>query len=205
MTSYLNWNNFNTNDLFAVTAIAAIMVLPYLYMIYKDFKYKEMDLWAVLLACLSTLIIPIIVRATGLTVCITLAKYLLIGLPVWVILFVLNGLFNSEKTIGRADVDLLSLQAIVSAAILFWMKDKLDWDKFVIVAFDYLNKLFASAFIGLVLLIVLWSINILWQSRKYKDIDKSKLKQSLKDNRQVPALFAFLPMIIFNIANILAS
>lgn len=205
MTSYLNWNNFNANDLFAVVAIAAIMVLPYLYIIYKDFKHKEMDLWAVLLACLSTLIIPIVVRATGLTVCITLAKYLLIGLPVWIILFVLNGLFNSEKTIGRADVDLLSLQAIVSVAILFWMKDKLDWDKFVIVAFDYLNKLFASAFIGLGLLIVLWSINILWQSRKYKDLDKSKLKQSLKDNRQVPALFAFLPMIIFNVANILAS
>ena len=79
-----------------------------------DIKKKTITFWKMLIASSSTIIMPLL---TSFTCGCPYLKYFLIGaLVLWVMFLAFNILFNLEKTVGKADIDILS--AIISDCIM---------------------------------------------------------------------------------------
>ena len=207
MIHYFSWGNFNNIRLYVSLAVILICISLYLFIIVLDFKYKEMEFSKILLAGSCNIILPFIPIAIWGCKCMV---FILPGAAIaWIILLILNLKFNKETIVGRADIDILGLQIILLIAICIWVMIKIKSQVNILILLTMLQTASSSLFIGLTSLIIFWIIKILLENIKLnKGIDKTSNKRitfrkSIKNNKKVPSLVAFLPLIIVNLYVIL--
>ena len=188
------------------TMLLTFMFLAYLWIVIIDIKHREM--WF-----LQEFGVGIF--NAGLAIAFTIIwgsnKFILplcISIAIWVIVVVINGMFNVEEekkmpSIGSADIDLYSLQFCISIAIIYWIIKYIDPTIKIIAVMKALEMMFSSLVTGFVLTFFIWLIKIIF-ILLFKNKEKKKIKQVFIENKHVAAISAIVPLAFANMLLILS-
>lgn len=193
MADSLNWAlNLNYESIIRIS-IMFLIILPYIYVIYLDLKYREMEYWTILLSSfINILLIFIPVFIWGTT---SFGWNLLYILILFMLFSILNGLFNKEGVLGKADVDVFIAQALITGSILLYLYINIDNGAAAFLNISIITEMiFTSIVIGLIATIIIWIFKI----TIIKIRTKNKIKAIIKQNKEVPTLISFIPWIIVN-------
>lgn len=176
-------------------ALAVWVLLPYLYVIYLDYKHREIVYYKVLAATLNNMIVisVCVVLETGWKV----SLFALAAIPVFIGLSVLNGFKNRETVVGQADVDVFICQTLISSIPVFAFFNEEGRGAFYAAmnASIVLQYVLTAIFLGLAVTVVIWFIFVTIK----KLVTKKGFIETVKANRNVPTLVAFVPWVVLNI------
>lgn len=193
------WSDLPTYRLILQASILLIVAGLYIWLSIYDFKYKEVALWQIILTGgLSfglTYMLPIIFKRKCLW-------FLGIIFIIWPILLYLNGKFNKQTIIGQADIDLFSINILMSIGMLRWVYVGSPKEVAIINILYVSQIILGSIVIGLILCIIVWFTVALIQSIKTKRKIKDIL---LSEHQYVPAIISMLPFALMNTYLIMAA
>lgn len=200
--TYIMSNTVDPGLIFRWVLIIAIFA-AYLWLAIIDFKYKEM--WFLQEFSIGFLNITAIIIYSMISGKKTFILPAVIAMIVWFAIVFINGMFNNDEgkdgappKIGAADIDLFSLQFLISAAIVIWTLIFVEAPLNTFLAMEIVNRIFTSLLIGLIFIAVVW-VGVVIFKYIFKNKEKNNLRIIFKENREVPTIVAVIPLVLLNL------
>lgn len=119
-------NLYSTNIIRAIIATIGLITILCLtiWISINDIKTQRIKFWKLFVTGCAIIIFPIL---TGIFCgCWRMPVYLLLAFPIWFLLLVLNTKFNTNRFVGKADIDILSAVFALMIAYSLWMFRTID-------------------------------------------------------------------------------
>lgn len=182
--------------------LIAIMFFAYVWLVSIDIKHREMWFLQEFAVGVFNVVVAFVFASKRQDN--KLLMPLVVATISWLIIVLLNGMFNTEgeegkdPSIGSADIDLFALQFCLSSIIIFFIAMNTEKMVRAIHVMRALEMMFSSLVAGLVITVAIWCLrlSILFI---FCNKEKKKLKTIFKENKNVAAISAVVPLAITNI------